>query len=699
MKKYIVITILVLITFLGCSRGELIPTNYYVLDYFAHLDKPELVREKPFNYSVWVPETKIPQNYARKQIVVRHFGPKITYDQFNLWGVKLSSIIPELLVKKINNYHFFKQARTELYREKADFVIESSISNIEFSISGNMNQARIVMEFVFKRIDEEKIIFRHLVNREDKLSDDSFDNFVLRINTILFEEMDAFLATAKDYLESGAISQPLASSEELRKEAPKVYDESSPTGMGTLFVPALSGTDNEPYFKVFDANDKLVESERMGTPVVLPTGKYRVQYGTGTPMQMMTQENVTIHARYRTTLATDWGCLMVDMLDEDRNFAKVRYQVYDAETGDSYGDVVPKDEELGEKRTVWVLPPGLYKIIINNEAFNTIRNYTTVLIEQGEMHTLRLVVGLDDDNNPTNLIGAGILSGIEVFGMSKHWKFHSAIHGNMNVISKNESDKDEQETSITLTSQIESQLIYDKKPFHFVTKNIIDLGTSKTSDTDFRLSLDSFDLKNTLIYYFLEDIGLYLRGNLNTHLFPTYFNFAEPSNYTLVDTNGDTLSVHTNQKKVQIRPSFYPLNLKEGAGLNVRLLNRAKISTSLRFGFGMEQNILSDVFVKDSEGTNIYREQKSDYKEGMEISLIGTVQVLPNITYSTDAYVLFPFKKSKNRTFEWENTLNFKLFRYVSLDYKLRLENRYMNDEEYLFNEHSLFLRVTYLLN
>ncbi len=77
----------------------------------------------------------------------------------------------------------------------------------------------------------------------------------------------------------------------------------------------------------------------------------------------------------------------------------------------------------------------------------------------------------------------------------------------------------------------------------------------------------------------------------------------------------------------------------------MRLLNRAKISTSLRFGFGMEQNILSDVFTKDSEGTNVYREQDSEYKEGTEVSLIGTVQILPNITYSTDAYVLFPFKK------------------------------------------------------
>jgi ABC-type uncharacterized transport system auxiliary subunit len=685
--------------FIGCSRGKLIPTNYYILDYFSHLDDSDLARENPFPYTVWIPETKIPQNYSRRQIVVRHFGPKITYDQYNLWGTRLSSIIPELMVKKIQNYQFFKQARTELMREKADFLIESRISNIEFAQSENMNQARLVMEFTLRKTDQESIILRHIVNREDKISDDTFDNFVLRINTILLEEMDSFLKKTQNYLANGDAERQIEDEEIVSQEFVIVPEEKTEEGIGTLYVPNLSDTDNEPYFHVYNENNDKIESERMGNSIALPSGTYRIKYGSGSPQQLMEQKGIEIHPRYRTTIEPNWGCLMVDIQDEERNFAKIRYQIFDAETGESFGEEFPKNEEFGEKQTVWVLPPGLYKITINNEPFNTIRNYTTAFIKEGEMHNLRIVVALDDENNPTDLIGAGILSGKELLSEFNYWKVYSAIHGNMSVTSKNETDKDEQDTSITLTSQMETQLVYDKEPFHFVSKNIIDLGTNKTSDTDFRLSSDNFDLKNTLIYYFLKNIGFYGRANVKTHFFPLYSYFPEPSDYTLIDEDGTVLSEHEKQKKVQVRPRFYPLNMKQGIGLNLRLVNSSRISTSLRFGFGMEQNILRDVFAKESGEGNIYRRQKSDFKEGTEISLIGSVQLLSNISYSTDFYVLFPFDTSKNRTIEWENSINFKLFRFVSLDYKLRLENRFINEEEYLYREHSLFLRLTYFLN
>jgi hypothetical protein len=669
-----------------------------MLDYFNHLDNKELIREKPFDYSVWVTETKVPQNYARRQIVIRHFGPKITYDQYHLWGVKLSSIIPEILLKKIGNYRFFKQARTELVREKADFIIESKIANIEFTKSNHINQARLVMEFTLRKTDQETILIRHQINREDKLSDASFDNFVLRINTILLQEMDVFLEKTKQYFETGLVKSETIVEKAVTQHTKQTADISLIDGMGTINLPNISGTDNEPYYQVLDKRGNEVASERMGTAVALPTGEYHVVYGSGSHRQMMMQENVPVHARYQTTIEPDWGCLLVDIQDEDRNYAKIRYEIFDAETGESYGDEFPKNEEIGEKEPVWILPPGLYRVIINNEPFNTIRNYTTVLVEVGKMHRLRIVVGLDEDGNPTNLIGSGILSGKELLGQNKLWKIYSAIHGNLSVVSKNETDKDEQETSITLTSQLESQLVYDKKPFHFISKNIIDLGTTKTSDTDFRLSLDNFDFKNTFIYYFLQDIGLYARLNMNTHLFPSYSYFSEPTDYVLIDEIGDTLSTHVGKTKILTNPIFYPLNLKEGAGLNIRVFNLARVSTYLRFGFGMEQNIRKDVFAKDSN-LNVFYRQKSEYKEGMEISIISSIQLLPSVTYATDAYVLFPFNSKKNRTIEWENTITFKLFRYVSLDYKLRLENRFINEDEYLYNRQSLFLRVTYFLN
>ena len=703
MKKYIFIP-LVLLFLISCSLGRY-TTNYYVFDYFENLDKPELHQNIPFDEMVWIQETEIPQKYSRRQIVKRHFGPKITYDQNNLWGDRLSDIIPSLLLKKITRYNMFKDARINLIKDVPNYVIETSLSQIEFSMGSdidadkNINQARLAIEFMFRGNNEEKVLVHHNVDRTERVVEGDYENFVLVVNTILLNEMDNFLIKVHNYFSDDKIRERNAPEKEIVNEILPLYEEISDPSLGRLYIPAISETDNEPYYQVLDNQNEEVASERMGNSVLISGGIYNIRYGSGNTEQMIIRQEVEVIPRYRTIIEPDWGGLTVDIIDENRDYAKIRYEIFNATDGISYGDEFPKNEEIGEQKTVWILRPGLYKITINNESFNTIKDYTTVLVEEGKFQELRIVVGLDDDNNPTNMIGAGIISEQEGLEANRDWKFYSAIHGNVNIVSKNETDKDEQDTSITLAAQIENQFIYDKEPYHFVSRNITDLGTTKTSDTDFRLTLDELDWKNTFTYYFFQDVGLYARANISTHLLPRYSYFSENSDYILEDENGDTLSVHTDEKKVKTKPAFFPLNLKEGLGLNMRLLNQANVTANLRFGFGMEQDIQNDVFVK-TDSDNIYRRMESEYKEGTEISLVGNLRLFSNITYTTDAYVLFPFDKEKDKTIEWENTINFKLFKYISLDYKLKLENRFINDEEeYIYNEHSLFLRVTYILN
>ena len=95
----------------------------------------------------------------------------------------------------------------------------------------------------------------------------------------------------------------------------------------------------------------------------------------------------------------------------------------------------------------------------------------------------------------------------------------------------------------------------------------------------------------------------------------------------------------------------------------------------------------------------IYTEQKSESTTGTEVSVVGNFQLPFNLTYSTNADFLFPFSKDDDYTMEWENVINLKLFKYISLDYKLKLENKIPETgDEYIVEKHSLFLRVTYFL-
>ena len=186
------------------------------------------------------------------------------------------------------------------------------------------------------------------------------------------------------------------------------------------------------------------------------------------------------------------------------------------------------------------------------------------------------------------------------------------------------------------------------------------------------------------------------------------FSVSESNlNYVKVNTNDQVIEVAENQDKIKLKSPFFPLKLKEGVGINWRIMNYSKANLNLRSGFGMQQDINNDYYVC-SEGDSleidyqdhaIYREQESVNKEGLELSLIGSFLLPFNLTYTTNADVLFPIEKEENISMEWENIFNLKLFKYISLDYKLKFENQEKDGgDDYIMMEQSLFLRLTYIL-
>ena len=699
---------IIFILLLGCSAGELVSPNYYILEYYQHSEKEELRQETPLELSVYVYDTKIPKTYNKNQIVIRHFGPRITYSNYDLWGVKLSKTIPDLISKRLNSYNIFKRTQREILTTRADYEIITNLNNIELYKSETVQQARLNIDFVFRKSEQADILVEHSVNIEKALLFDDVDTFVQTVNDILLNETDNFIRKIILYsaLDVEAVLPSIITKEAAEPLIFEISEEEKISGgKGLLLLPAITRSDNEPHYKIIDKYG-YEQSGQMGTAILLLDGIYSIKYGSGKADQLMEQDNIKVVPRYKTIIEPDWGCLIVDIMDEKRNFAKVRYEVFDLENGESFGSEFPAEEEVGEQEKVWVLKPGIYKITVNNEPFNTYRDFTTVFVEKGKVQKLTIVMKTDEDDNPTNMAGAGILEESFLEASLANLKFSSAIHGNVNINSNNEVDKDNPETTITFNTQLENYLIYDKDPLHYTMKNLIEVGISKTTDTDFRLAADEFDLKNTLIYYFIEDVGFYSRFDMNSHFFPEKSYNSDKFYYTKIDKDNNVAdSVFADE--IEIKSSLFPLVLKEGIGINYRILNFSRANLSLRAGFGVRQDINNDFYQLASESTwfdsqeiehRTYNEMESESTTGTEVSLVGSFQLPFNLTYSTNADFLFPFSKDDDYSMEWENVINLKLFKYISLDYKLKLENKIQEDDEYIVEKHSLFLRVTYFL-
>jgi len=348
----------------------------------------------------------------------------------------------------------------------------------------------------------------------------------------------------------------------------------------------------------------------------------------------------------------------------------------------------------------------LYKITINSEPFNTYRDFSTVYLKEGQFQKLTLVVGTNEDGTPNNLIGGGLLEENEMAGLTGHWRFLNAVFGNANYIGDNEKGRDQHETTIILNTQFENKITYDNFPVNFTLRNLIELGTTKAGETGFRISNDNFYFRNTLVLYFLKNVGFYGRFDSESHVLNEYQYFTEDINYRKLSLAEDILESQTGVKTVQIKSGFKPMTLKEGAGLNLRAFNTGRANLNIRVGLGLRQDYYDDVFVLsdltetiDGVSYKVWNSQPSVKQKGTEVSIVGNFQLPLNLTYYTNADFLIPFDSDASTTIDWENVFNIKVFKYISIDDRIRFRNKVdENGKDYLEYRHALFLRLTYFL-
>ena len=702
MKKiqiFILLTLSILI--ISCAGGREFSNSFYILQYFEHSENQDLIQKENFDYSVVVYDTEINRTYDSKKIVVRHFGPRITYANSHLWGTNLSDGVADLMAKRIAAYNIFNQVQRSFRDARPDYEINSVINNIEMIKSDNLSEVHLNLDIYLKKSGEEEYLVKHSSRREELLFNTSMESFVQKANDIILEESNKFAYKIQNFF-----NNKIEDDGKPQMIQVVVFDSTEETGirMGKLLFPAISNTENEPTFKIVNHDDKVFFAQP-GQEIALESGNYDIVYGDGTPLQKMNMQNVEINPMYSTQIEPDWACLFVDVVDERRNYKQIRYEIFDAITGESYGTHYPVQKELGEPQRVWMLRPGLYKVTINNEAFNTYRDFTTVYLNKGKVERLSLVVDVDDNDNPTNLIGGGILEGQTGEVIAEHWRAYSALHGNFNMNSSNETEKDEYFSTTVVTSQFENRIVYNNMPHYYYMRNLMELGFTKSTDVDLRLSADDFDMKNTYVLFLLKNLGIYGRFDLNSHFFSSYKYATSKFNYIKQDRKGNEVERDNDQNEMKLTNGLFPMVLKEGIGVNYRLFNTPKSKLSIRTGLGIRQELYKDVYDlvdknhdDNGETYQLYREMDDIFNRGTEVSLVGNFNLPFNLSYMTNADILFPFDANENITVDWENVFNLRLFKHISIYYKLNLQNKKGEDQnEYILNRHSLFLRLTYI--
>lgn len=221
------------------------------------------------------------------------------------------------------------------------------------------------------------------------------------------------------------------------------------------------------------------------------------------------------------------------------------------------------------------------------------------------------------------------------------------------------------------------------------------MGTQKLRESRFTIKPDRSQLKNTYIYFLEKWVGGYFRLDCLTHLFPTKELYSEKRwLYRYNQDNRLIDSIEADQFTFQ--PAFYPLELKEGLGLNITPISTYRVKLSLRGGFGFRQSFNKGVYRESDSPGKFYR-VSNQFQKGFETSFLSFFALPFNISVTSELDALFPIESQSEVVIDFSNHTSWLLTRRVSLDHILRVKR---DRALYSYNrvEQLVSIRLSYYL-
>ena len=676
-------------------------TNYYILDYNGCNEDANLKLNTPFEYTVQINETRLPRTYDRNQIVSKYTFNQITYLRKHLWSSKLYDAIPNLIQQRIKCYNIFKRVEREFTTETPDFYIDTKVNSIEEYLDADKRFAHLKIEFALINSKTQKVVFTYANDRIKRCYSTGIDEVVSSLNDMILEETNSFSSLVVSYLKTGQI--PTATNLKSLAEKTKDYEEigGNLNNIGELFVPAIFDEEMEPEYYIYKENGTFVEEAKMGSVVRLPKDRYQLRIGSDESILEM----VDIFPGYRKTITPSWGVLVVNIVDEERNDVKMRYEIFQEseERVLSLGSYYSSSDRITEPPEAHVLAPGMYKITINGKPYNTYIDFTSVTITKGETYELSMVVETMDENEFSanrTLKGAGIIRSDKDNRTDLFGKWNNALYVIANFNSDNETAEDERKTSMTFIGESDNQYDYEKGSLHYSMNSLYSIEVNWETDEEFKIKNDDYNLDNTIIYSFIGGLGVYGRADLESHFTPTYDYFADSTDkdVQLQNEDGEDGNLLPNKEKYKFQPVLFPMILKEGIGLNYRMFRDVKsVKFSVRGGIGWEQEINKSVYALESSSDTlmVYRELDNDFTTGVEVSALGTLafKSFP-IDYTLSADFLFPFDANDDAKYDIENILTINLIKNVSWDIKATM-SKGLQGRDYWVIDYGTFLRLS----
>jgi hypothetical protein len=458
-----------------------------------------------------------------------------------------------------------------------------------------------------------------------------------------------------------------------------------PYGKGAIFVPAMTNPLDEPPVAIYYEGERVTDSTT-GTRIILNPGTYEVRVGSGAREQRLAIQ-ATVRERHTTVVPVSWAGLAVHVVDERLGSLRGSYEIIRVEDREYIGIGFGTDEQAGEPVSTWILRPGLYKIVRVGETYRARRDFATVRLIEGHLTHFLLVL----DETTGDFKGGGEVPPDELFQARDGFFGSMIVGGDLTLNHRDNVPGITPGISFSFRAFIDTRLSVEILDSPFVLQFQVEEGQTKPPGLPFQKTIDRADLDLLYIYQINEIVGPYIRFGGETNLLPSKQNFEQPTHVVLRDTDGSTiLDDRPSATTVDLSEPVGLSTLREGAGINLRVLKTLWAETTLRAGIGARHTLArGQVFLlqdDESDELNRYYDLVPTVNRfGAEATLLGVARISRWVIFNLELDTLVPFNGFDKTVLEVEGSVALKLTTFLSVNYVVRfLLDRLISDEDQL---------------
>lgn len=704
----------------GCSHQNL--RQYYRLDY----PESEQHYETPHPITLNVRELEASSTYRGTEIVYRPDVHEIQYYRSRRWSEKPQPMLTNLLRTHLQRSGLFQEVTDGRNNITPDYTLIGAIDGLEEFQQGGKRHARLAMSFKLIRNSDDQKVWQWRFDEQKPVSGEEVLGTIRVLSDMTSQQFDLLQVELDNYLKSPETYRPKAeaplapnkseteatstvlkwSKDDPLNDHPEVLSDDTPMplGYGAIFLPSLSNHKangaRQPLV-VVSQNGKAVSEGRMGERIVLKPGTYQINYGSGSFEEQFTQQ-VEVESGRTVVIPPTYASLEINVMDKTFVPYRGTYELIRMETREDVGVGFGADEQQGEDVKIWVLKPGLYKIIQSGGTYRDRINFSTVRLSEGESTRFILVV----DEETGDFLGAGEADEDKTKEKTNKLKFTAVIGGDATF---NRDEQLGQQDGWLLGGNLffDGSLRYNSDPHNWITRIELEEGQQRPAGAKhFQNVTDRFYLHSIYTYNLLKWFGPYVRAGVETKLLPRYIDFDSPTDVVELNKRGESLGgvdEEGNNKpsrlgvtRIKLGGTFSPIQLKEGAGGNFRLMRSRYGELDLRAGFGARQTFARDTLAYEN---GVLLPVKENTLEGLEGTVVGLARITRSLTLSTEFEGFLPFSSDSDTLFTWRNQLSLRLSSFLSLNYRLNLTrdpNLGIGDD--VKSEHDIQLRFSYTL-